>query len=114
MTNSGAIWRSFLLFRHQSHITSSAPFIVTGFMKGDTVKLRSVRRPYSRYRYNQNTEAKESIRAQEIEVSRVRQKQLELKIAKLSNSIQLSGVGEVTGKTLLDLHSFSSHAEVLM
>ena len=92
-----AIWRSFLLFRHQSHIASSAPFIVTGFMKGDKVKLKTPQTVdktlqcdnYSDYEYNQ----------------------------KHYYDITVSGVGEVTGKTLMDLHSLTSlslHAEVLM
>ena len=92
-----AIWRSFLLFRHQSHITASSPFIVTGFMKGDKVRLKTPQtvnktlqcNVYSGYVSNQVH----------------------------YYTITVSDVAEVTGKTLMDLHSLSSlslHAEVLM
>ena len=91
-----AIWRSFLLFRHQSHIASSASFIVTGFMKGDKVKLKT---PVNVGSYlHCNSRHGHFLDRQ-------------------SYDITVSGVGEVTGKTLMDLHSLTSlslHAEVLM
>ena len=85
-----AIWRSFLLFRHQSHIASSAPFIVTGFLKGDTVKLKT---PQIVYKYFECDNYRTGMFAG---------------TNRHNYNFTVSDVAEVTGKTLMDLHSLSS------